>query len=356
MKKLKLLAFAFIAFLFAGIIRVNAIHIDELYDGSNLKAEKQDDGSYLLTLTGDAALDLIIQNGEVATLDLNGHTLTNYLQPTPADPKHPAPCEAIKVENGGTLTIIDSSNGKGVVTQVKESSYSVITNLGTLNIKAGTFKTDLDFYVIRNEANMTISGGNFISTSNKTSLVGNIQYEDKNVTPRLTVSGGNFEANQNALKNYENSIVNITGGEFTSKDAFALDNSGYASVTGGELTSVNNAAVRFQIDSTKENESSLKINGATLNSKEGVSDLSIYDKALSKNVTDDYNTTIDENGNVILKEKKEDVTTTTVATTTQKAEENPKTSDNVLTFLILGIASLIGVCGSSIIIKKKMNA
>ena len=348
MKKLKLLAFAFVAFLFAGFIRVNAIHIDELipYPESNIEVEEQDDGSYLLTLTDDATLDIIIQNGEVATLDLNGHKLVNF---TPA-------CEAIKVEKGGTLTITDSSNGNGVVTQRDDSTYSVITNLGTLNIKAGTFKTDSDLYVIRNEANMTISGGNFVSTSNKTSLVGNIQYVDKNVTPRLTVSGGNFEANQDALKNYENSIVNITGGEFTSKDAFALDNSGYASVTGGELTSVNNAAVRFQIDSTKENESSLKIDGATLNSKEGVSDLSIYDKALSKNVTDDYNTTIDENGNVILKEKKEDVTTTTVATTTQKAEENPKTSDNVLTFLILGIASLIGVCGSSIIIKKKMNA
>lgn len=351
MKKIKLLAFAFVAFLFAGIMSVSAIHIDELYDGSNLKAEKQDDGSYLLTLTGDAALDLIIQNGEVATLDLNGHTLTNYLQPTPADPKHPAPCEAIKVENGATLTIIDSSNGKGVVTQVKESSYSVITNLGTLNIKAGTFKTDLDFYVIRNEANMTISGGNFISTSNKTSLVGNIQYEDKNVTPRLTVSGGNFEANQDALKNYENSIVNITGGEFTSKDAFALDNSGYASVTGGELTSVNNSAIRFQIDSTKDNESSLKINGATLNSKEGISDLTIYDNALDEDVTNDYNVNLDDQGNVVIEEKQEDVTTGVVTTTTQAVEENPNTADNVGLYVILALVGLgvVGITTKSLI-------
>ena len=348
MKKLKLLAFAFIAFLFAGIIRVNAIHIDELipYPESNIEVEEQDDGSYLLTLTDDAVQDLIIQRGEVATLDLNGHKLVNFT----------AACEAIKVEIGGTLTIIDSSNGNGVVTQIADSTYGAITNLGTLNIKSGTFKTDLSFYVVRNEGELNISGGNFVSTSTDTSLVGNIVGENIGTVPTMRISGGTFDAISNAVKNNDETVIYITGGEFTSQNAYALDNSGYASVTGGELTSVNNAAVRFQIDSTKENESSLKINGATLNSKEGVSDLSIYDKALSKNVTDDYNTTIDENGNVILKEKKEDVTTTTVATTTQKAEENPKTSDNVLTFLILGIASLAGVCGSAIIIKKKMNA
>ena len=351
MKKIKLLALAFVAFLFAGVMSVSAIHIDELYPGSNLEAKEQGDGSYLLTLTGDAALDLIIQNGEVATLDLNGHTLTNYLQTSPEDPKHPAPCEAIKVEEGATLTIIDSSNGNGVVTQVKESSYGVITNLGTLNIKGGTFKTDLDFYVIRNEASMTISGGNFVSTSNRTSLIGNIQYVNKNVTPRLTISGGSFEANQDAIKNYENSIVNITDGEFTSQNAFALDNSGYATVTGGELTSVNNSAVRFQIDSTKENESSLKINGATLNSKEGISDLTIYDNALDENVTDDYNVNFDDQGNVILDGKQEDVTTGVVTITTQAVEENPNTADNVGLYVILALVGLgvVGITTKSLI-------
>lgn len=346
MKKLRLLTFAFVVFLFAGFVRINAIYVDEVeFPGSNVTQEKQADGSYKLTLTGDAEQDLIIRDGEVVTLDLNGHTLINFTDA----------CEAIKVLSGGKLTITDSV-GNGKVTQKSSSTYSTITNLGTLIIEGGSFETNLNFYVIRNEASLTISGGNFSSTSLNTSLIGNIQYENTSVTPTLTISDGTFSANQNTIRNNENSIVNISGGKFTSENAYALDNLGTATVTGGELTSVNNSAIRFQIDSTNKDASSLKITGATLTSKAGVSDLSIYDKAINENVTDDYDVTLDANGNVVLKQITNEEETTTPTTTTQKVEENPKTSDNVLTSLILGSISLVGAFGCAMLIKKKINA
>ena len=167
----------------------------------------------------------------------------------------------------------------------------------------------------------------------------------------MRISGGNFDAISNAVKNNDETVLYITGGEFTSQNAFALDNSGYATVTGGELTSVNNSAIRFQIDSTKDNESSLKINGATLNSKEGISDLTIYDNALDEDVTNDYNVNLDDQGNVVIEEKQEDVTTGVVTTTTQAVEENPNTADNIGLYAILALVGLgvVGITTKSLI-------
>lgn len=332
MNKFKYLTIAFLAFFTCAIADAGAIYVDGIgYDGSNVASE-QKEGVWYLTLTGYADEDLIIRDGEKVVLDLAGNKMTNYTLAT----------EAIKIEKGGELTIKDSSgNNSGVVTHLAGSTYGPITNLGKLIIESGTFTTDQNFYVIRNEADMTIKGGVFTSDTN-TSLIGNIQYVDNTVTPNLVIENGTFTATSNAVKNNENSVITINGGTFTSEKAFALDNSAKATINGGTFTSTQNSAIRQQIDSENPDATSLTIKNATLNSAEGKADYTIYDMAIDKDVTADYNVTTDENGNLITT-KDDDEVIVTPSTDKESAEEvtNPKTSDNIVIYVIAMISAVL---------------
>ena len=322
----------------------------------NVEVTKQDD-VYYVKLTGDVAQDFIIKSGEDVVLDLNGHKFLNFTEA----------CEALKVLEGGKLTIKDSV-GTGVVTQKEASTYSAITNLGTLVIESGNFETTQNFYVVRNEGNLTINGGNFKSTSN-TSLIGNIKYvNDEGVvvtkgTPVMTINNGTFTATSNAVKNGANCVVTIAGGDLTSTNAFALDNLADATVTGGTLTSVNNSAIRNQVNVAGAASNSLKVSGATLSSAEGKSNYSVYDEKLGKDVTDNYVVVTDEDGNQTVIEKvveeKPNTDTTTnngSANTTNTNVTNPKTGDiNLLVILSLIGASVVGLRVISKKIALKIN-
>ena len=324
---------------FIPMMSVEATTVDNVeYAGSNVTVDDLGENNYKVTLTGDADEDFEVLAGQTVTLDLAGFTLTNYLHDNQT-----APCEAIKVNEGGVLTIMDSV-GTGTVTNVAQSTYGPITNYGTLIIESGNFTTPLDFYVVRNEgANLTINGGNFTTGSTTTSLIGNIKYNELSADlPTMTINGGTFEAVQDVIRNNENTAVTITGGTFTSQSAFALDNLGSATVTGGTFTSVENSAIRHQIDSTNPDFSSFNITNATLNSANDKTDYAIYDRAVNKDVTDDYNVTTDADGNLVLEEL------TPVTDVTEDKEEvskeaNPETSDGILLFLGLTVVGFAGV-------------
>lgn len=329
---------------FIPMINVEAISPAEIgYSGSNVTSENRE-GTYYLTLTGDAVQDLIVSDGETVVLDLNGHTLVNYTDAV----------ETIKVNEGGVLTIVDNSAEKtGTVSQVETSTYGPITNYGTLIIESGNFTTPLDFYVVRNEgANLTINGGNFTTGSTTTSLIGNIKYNELSADlPTMTINGGTFEAGSDVIRNNENTAVTITGGTFTSQSAFALDNLGSATVTGGTFTSVENSAIRHQIDSTNPDFSSFNITNATLNSATDKGDYAIYDRAVNEDVTDDYNVTTDADGNLVLEELTP-VTDVTEETEEVSNEENPNTSDGILLFLGL---TIVGFAGTALAYRRLHN-
>lgn len=329
---------------FIPMINVEAISPAEIgYSGSNVTSENRE-GTYYLTLTGDAVQDLIVSDGETVVLDLNGHTLVNYTDAV----------ETIKVNEGGVLTIVDNSAEKtGAVSQVETSTYGPITNYGTLIIESGNFTTPLDFYVVRNEgANLTINGGNFTTGSTTTSLIGNIKYNELSADlPTMTINGGTFEAGSDVIRNNENTAVTITGGTFTSQSAFALDNLGSATVTGGTFTSVENSAIRHQIDSTNPDFSSFNITNATLNSAADKGDYAIYDRAVNEDVTDDYNITTDADGNLVLEELTP-VTDVTDETEEVSNEENPETSDGILLFLGL---TIVGFAGTALAYRRLHN-
>lgn len=344
MKKWKLFAVAIGLMMVLGTVDVHAATVDQDktaernqvfvgLPGSNVEVTKEEDGVFKLKLTGDAVQDIIIYSGEEVELDLNGYTLTNY---TPS-------CEALKILEGGSLTIVDrSAEQDGLVTQRNDSTYGPITNYGTLVINGGNFKTDLGFYVVRNEGiNLTINGGYFESDSN-TSLIGNIKYNELSAdVPTMTINGGTFTStNSSTIKNYENTVVTITNGTFKSETAYALDNSGNAAVTGGTFTSVKNSAIRHQINSENSDYSSLQVKGATLNSGADQTDYAIYDVALGQDVTDKYQMTTDADGNITLSPISDVVSEETPVGT--GSTSNPETSDAILLFVSLAFISLAG--------------
>ena len=157
---------------FIPMMNVEATTVDNVeYAGSNVTVDDLGENNYKVTLTGDADEDFEVLAGQTVTLDLAGFTLTNYLHDNQT-----APCEAIKVNEGGVLTIMDSV-GTGTVTNVAQSTYGPITNYGTLIIESGNFTTSTDTYAVRNDGiNLTINGGVFTTNSQTTSLIGNIKY------------------------------------------------------------------------------------------------------------------------------------------------------------------------------------
>ena len=333
---------------FIPMMSVEATTVDNVeYAGSNVTVDDLGENNYKVTLTGDADEDFEVLAGQTVTLDLAGFTLTNYLHDNQT-----APCEAIKVNEGGVLTIMDSV-GTGTVTNVAQSTYGPITNYGTLIIESGNFTTSTDTYAVRNDGiNLTINGGVFTTNSQTTSLIGNIKYNELSADlPTMTINGGTFEAVRDAIKNNENTAITITNGTFTSQSAFALDNLGSATVTGGTFTSVENSAIRHQIDSTNPDFSSFNITNATLNSAVDKGDYAIYDKAVNEDVTDDYNITTDADGNLVLEELTP-VTDVTEETEEVSNEENPETSDGILLFLGL---TAVGIAGSVLTYRRLHN-
>ncbi len=335
-----LLIFALVA-IFSVILKNNAsaIYVDGEetigYDGSNVTVTKDESGVYNLQLTGDTNQDLIIRDGETVVLDLNGHTFENFT----------LGCEAIKVLEGGTLTIKDSA-GAGKLTVKDGSSYALIENNGTLVIDGGTYtqkawsaiinkgtttinngtfeQTDSanwslidnkgnltinngsfsegdEYYLLRNESEATINGGTFTTKSPDTSLIGNyIADADKTeeTAISLNITNGTFTAPSIVINNYAGYDLNISGGELTSTNHFAVNNWGNCTITGGTLTSENNSAVRVVYTSGEDKPVMNISNDVTMNSVDGKENIAIENTSSEVNVS----TGVDENGNTVAGE------------------------------------------------------
>ncbi len=245
------------------------------YTGSNVTSTAQEDGSYLVELTGDADEDFTVRSTDTVVLDLKGHKFTNYSTPN----------ATIVIENGGSLTIKDSegegtisqkegTNGvetivnkgtlvieSGTITNVtktdnlaiirNESNGSLtmtggkvtganecIQNLGTATLSGGTVEGTGNFYSVRNEGTMTISGETAITgTSTNTSVVGNIKGASSSTEPELTISGGSISGTTAALVNHNGTTVIEDGNlESTGTAAVSIDG-GSITIENGKFTS-----------------------------------------------------------------------------------------------------------------------
>ena len=133
----------------------------------------------------------------VITLDLNGHIIKL------TDDDYTV---AIMVDNGATLTIDDSSEGKqGKITN---AMYVLNPDNGKLVINGGTFEGKFAVWGFENESIIEINGGTFIATYDAI-------YAQRSI---LTITGGTFNGDRYALYLISGGTASITGGSFSGKE------------------------------------------------------------------------------------------------------------------------------------------
>ncbi len=198
-----------------------------------------------VTLLADVIEDVVIDKDDVITLDLNGMTLTNSSDNT--------------ITNYGTLTIMDSSNGAGIVNNVTNEKGALV-NYGTVTLNGGTFQRSKEnsttnaWYTIKNYNQMTINDGSTITSSiTYSSCIANGYYDtpDKtsaqgitgNVTPTLTINGGTISGGLNTVKNDDYGVLVINGGTFTNSTQDVIQNHSTTTINGGTFTATGVARV-----------------------------------------------------------------------------------------------------------------
>ena len=200
------------------------------------------EGTY--TLPSDLTQSITIKTGVTATLDLNGKTLTNT-----------ANQDTITVEKGATLTITDSSTGaKGTIDNISNQK-APITNNGNVTIQNGVNITrsretgisptqpgNNTWYNIVNKGSMSIIDAHVSQTGAFTSLIQNVQPDDSS-TATLEISGGSFSGGVNTIKNDDGGVLTITGGTFTNKTQFVVQNWNKATISGGNYSNESNNSV-----------------------------------------------------------------------------------------------------------------
>ena len=144
---------------------------------------------------GDIKQDILVDGG-VIVLDLNGHTLK-----TANTSKN-----LIRLQNGATLTINDSSEEKCGMMITYDRAYDVIyAESGKLVINGGTFEGTDIIMGWNNSSTIEINGGTFFGTDNAI-------YSQSSI---LTITGGTFTAGKYALNFTSNGKPTITGGSFS---------------------------------------------------------------------------------------------------------------------------------------------
>ena len=207
-------------------------------------------GSETYKLNSNLARNLTVKNGASVILDLDGHTLTN-------DANNDTNTDTITVENGGTLTITDSSSTKGPIDNVSHQKAAIFNN-GTVTIKGGVKITRSKetgekpasgtekntYYNIVNHGNMTIDDASVNQNGNFSSLIENgyYSYSTDHTTgnnaeaPQLTIKGGTFSGGINTIKNDEGGDLTIDNGTFSNTTQCAVMNWNTATINGGTFT------------------------------------------------------------------------------------------------------------------------
>ena len=192
--------------------------------------------SYTISLDTDITSAVSIPKDKSIVLNLNGYKLTN------TEGK-----DTITVAKNATLTI----TGTGTVDNISHGK-AAIYNMGTATLKNGVFERSQEagkdakdnggnsYYTLLNHGVMTVQED--VTVNNKggySSLFDNGYYSWKSKdgidNPTLTIEGGKFDGGLNTIKNDDDAILNIAGGEFINYTQAAFQNHGSATVTGGKF-------------------------------------------------------------------------------------------------------------------------
>lgn len=213
----------------------------------------------------DANITASIEIENEVHLDLNGKTLTNEAdEPT------------ITVVDGGSLTV----DGNGTVDNVSHAKPAVLNQQGgTVVLDGGSYvrskedsKTN-SFYNLQNLGTMTIHSGVSVSSNgNFSSLVANGWYNGSQNTAKqeanLTITGGNFSGGLNTIKNDDWGVLEISGGNFSNTTQATVMNWNQATVSGGTFESKADVFANGKLDDSMD-QGKLTITDGTFTAGEG---------------------------------------------------------------------------------------
>lgn len=184
--------------------------------------------------------DINIPTGINATLDLNGHKITNVSGHT------------ITVEKGGKLNISDSV-GTGVVDNTSHGKGAIV-NSGEVTLNGGTFKRSAEngtyspygnggnsWYTIANYGTMEINTGVTVENDGGySSMIRN--GGEATADCNLTIRGGNFTGGINTVKNDLFGVLTINGGNFSNTAQYVIMNWNKAEITAGTFQTLDTAS------------------------------------------------------------------------------------------------------------------
>ncbi len=274
----------------AVVIAVNGVASDDKAAGDGqIKGASGDNtniytpGEYLVKYLGangtavldkDLEGDIVIANGTVLTVNLNGHTITNVKGDT------------FIVEKGASLTI----EGEGTVDNITNGKACIYNN-GTVILNGGTYTRSAEagtstsssggnsYYNILNHGTMTIADGVTVSsTGSFSSLIANGYYKYTDSNPRtgyveganeanasLTINGGSFAGGINTIKNDDGATLVINGGTFANTTQACVQNNHIATINGGTFNPSGAVAVQSRHYNDTYNLGKTTITGGTFN-------------------------------------------------------------------------------------------
>lgn len=191
---------------------------------------------YTIALDTDITSAVSIPQDKSIVLDLKDHKLTN------TEGKN-----TITVEKNATLTI----TGTGTVDNISHGK-AAIYNMGTATLKNGVFERSQEagkdakdnggnsYYTLLNHGVMAVQADVTVNNKGGHSSLFDSGYfswtsKDGIDNPTLTIEGGKFNGGLNTIKNDDDAILNIAGGEFINYTQAAFQNHGSATVTGGKF-------------------------------------------------------------------------------------------------------------------------
>ena len=225
-------------------------------------------GSFKLGADIQLASYLYVAPGKTVTLDLNGKTLSRSL--AAADNMG----SVIRVDNGGTLTVKDSSgNNSGKITGGRATNGGGITNHGTLTFEGGTI-TDC-------------------SASNGGGGIFNAPITVGNTPATMTMTGGVIDGcwatDCGGIFNYTGCTLTISGGEIkncSSNGGGGINNNGVLNMSGNPVITGNTGPNNCKENLYLAENAVITVTGAfTTGAKVGITNFS-----LSRVLTSGYST------------------------------------------------------------------
>lgn len=242
----------------------------------------------------NADITASIEIGNEVHLDLNGKTLTNEAgKPT------------ITVANGGSLTV----DGSGTVDNVSHAKPAVLNQQGGKVVLSGGSYTrskedskENSFYNLQNLGTMTINSGVSVTADGHySSLVANGWYNGSQNTAKqeanLTITGGNFSGGLNTIKNDDWGVLEISGGNFSNTTQATVMNWNKTTVSGGTFESKADVFANGYI-SADSDKGELTITGGTFTAGEGNNVVMISQSATNGGKIDISNATMTGNLNL----------------------------------------------------------